>query len=385
MIDNSEISNALLPIGFRDLLPPHAESEDSIVQWMIDAFSDYGYERVSPPLLEFEQSLLSHAGSGIAEQTFRVMDPETHYMMGLRPDITPQIARIAATRLVNSPRPLRLSYAGPCVLVSGAKHNAARQILQAGIEIIGIDSPQADAEIIIVTAEAMSVEDLLPPISIDLMMPQLANSIIQGEDFDEQQTKLLMRALDRKDVAAVQQYGGNLASVLITMLQAAGPADRAIEMLKGLDLPSDSQQLLDRLFTVVQAVKVHNPELQLTIDPVEFRGWNYHTGLCFSVYMNGISGEVGRGGRYLSNNGEPACGLTLRPDLLLPLINDDDCFQRERVFVPFGYTIEEVRRLRQDGYILIMGLTADEDVLTEARRLNCHYILQDNALQPVSV
>lgn len=383
MIDDSEMSNALLPIGFCDLLPSDAEAEAGLVQLIMSAFDDYGYERVSPPLLEFEQSLLSNAGSGIAEQTFRVMDPETHYMMGLRPDITPQIARIAATRLINAPRPLRLSYAGPCVLVSGAKHNAARQILQAGLELIGVDSPQADAEIITITAAALAVEDVLPSISIDLMMPQLASTIIQTEFFDERQIKALMRALDRKDVAAVQQYGGNLSGILTTMLQAAGPADRAIKMLKELDLPFEAQEIFDRLLIVVETVKAHNPELQLTIDPVEFRGWNYHTGLCFSVYINGVSGEVGRGGRYLSDNGEPACGLTLRPDLLLPLINSEE-FTRERVFVPFGHTIQELSGLRQDGYVLIMGLTSDEDAQAEARRLNCNYILQDKELQAVA-
>ncbi|CAI3934077.1 ATP phosphoribosyltransferase regulatory subunit HisZ (HisZ) (PDB:3OD1) (PUBMED:9767141) [Commensalibacter papalotli (ex Botero et al. 2024)] len=383
MIEDLEMSNALLPIGFCDLLPSDAEAEASLVQWIMSAFNDYGYERVSPPLLEFEQSLLANAGSGIAEQTFRVMDPETHYMMGLRPDITPQIARIAATRLINSPRPLRLSYAGPCILVSGAKHSAARQILQAGIELIGVDSPQADAEIITIIAAALAMEDVLPSISIDLMMPQLANTIIQTESFDEQQTKILMRALDRKDVAAVQKYGGALSGILTTMLQAAGPADRAINMLKGLDLPQEAQQIFDRLLTVVEAVQAHNPDLQLTIDPVEFRGWNYHTGLCFSVYINGVSGEVGRGGRYLSDNGEPACGLTLRPDLLLPLINFDEHI-RERVFVPFGHTIQELTSLRQDGYILIMGLTADEDAQAEACRLNCNYILQGKELQAVA-
>lgn len=384
MIEDTEMSNALLPIGFCDLLPSDAEAEASLVQWIMSAFNDYGYERVSPPLLEFEQSLLANAGSGIAEQTFRVMDPETHYMMGLRPDITPQIARIAATRLINSPRPLRLSYAGACVLVSGAKHSAARQVLQAGIELIGVDSPQADAEIITITAEALAMKDVLPTISIDLMMPQLASTIIETEYFDEQQTKALMRALDRKDVAAVQKYAGSLSSILTTMLQAAGPADRAIEMLKGLDLPPEARQIFNRLLTVVEAVKAHSPDLQLTIDPVEFRGWNYHTGLCFSVYIHGVSGEVGRGGRYLSDNGEPACGLTLRPDLLWPLINFNEHI-RERVFVPYGHTIQELSGLRQDGYILIMGLTPDEDAMAEARRLNCNYILQGKELQAIAV
>ncbi|MDI2091524.1 ATP phosphoribosyltransferase regulatory subunit [Commensalibacter oyaizuii] len=382
MIDDTEMSNALLPVGFCDILPIDAEKEAFALHQIMEAFASYGYERVSPPLLEFEQSLLAHSGAGVAEQTFRLMDPETHYMMGLRSDITPQIARIAATRLINSPRPLRLCYAGPCVWVSGAKHHAARQILQAGIELIGVDSPQVDAEIIAITAEALGSAGICS-VSFDLMMPQLAQAIIQTESFDYVQTKRLMRALDRKDVAAVQQYGGSSAGVLTTMLQAAGPADRAVEMLKGLDLSLDVQPILERLLTAVEAVKRQSPNVQLTIDPVEFRGWDYHTGLCVSVYVHGISGEVGRGGRYLSNNGEPACGLTLRPDILLQLVDYDES-RVQRVFVPFGLTMNQVRFLRQEGYVIVMGLCADDDHIREARRLNCSYVYQDGHLHSVS-
>lgn len=380
MIDDSEMSNALLPIGFCDLLPSDAEVEAHGLQRMMDVFMSYGYERVSPPLLEFEQSLLLHAGDGIAEQTFRLMDPETHYMMGLRPDITPQIARIAATRLINSPRPLRLSYAGPCVWVSGAKNHAARQILQAGIELIGVDSPQADAEVIVITAQALQALGM-ESVSFDLMMPQIAHAIIEPEHFEESQFKALVRALDRKDVSAVHQHGGRLASILTTMLQAAGPADRAVEILKELDLPTLAQQMLERLFVSIQAVHKQNPDLQLTIDPVEFRGWGYHTGLCVAVYVDGISGEVGRGGRYLSNDQEPACGLTLRPDILLQQV--DLSVSRSRVFVPFGNHLKQIQSLRAQGYITLMGLEVVQDDEAEARRLKCSFVFKNGQLCPL--
>lgn len=271
MIDELEASNALLPVGFCDTLPFDAEAEAHGLQGIMDVFSLHGYERISPPLLEFEQSLLAHAGAKIAEQTFRVMDPETHYMMGLRPDITPQIARIAATRLINAPRPLRLSYAGPCVWVSGARHSAARQILQAGIELIGVDRPQADAEIILVTAQALQGLGIRA-FTFDLMMPQLVQSLLRPASLNTSQLNVLMRALDRKDVTAVRHYGGELAELLIAMLQAAGPADRAVRILQTLNLPAEARQLLERLLETVKQVQEQNPEIQLTIDPVEFRG-----------------------------------------------------------------------------------------------------------------
>src|ERR1700712_1942835 len=156
MTDDPPPNPALLPTGLRDLLPPDAETEAVSVEALMAVFASHGYQRVKPPLLEFEDSLLSGPGAAIAAQTFRLMDPATHRMMGLRPDMTPQVARIAATRLTNAPRPLRLSYAGACVQAQGGSLLPDREIAQAGIELIGPDSPAADAEIIVLGAQALT-------------------------------------------------------------------------------------------------------------------------------------------------------------------------------------------------------------------------------------
>src|SRR5271170_1381892 len=143
MTDDLPLNPALLPAGLRDLLPPDAETEAASVEALMAAFAAHGYQRVKPPLLEFEDSLLAGTGAATAEQTFRLMDPDTRRMMGLRADITPQIARIATTRLIGAPRPLRLSYAGQCLRVHGSQLAPDRQVAQAGIELIGHDSPDA--------------------------------------------------------------------------------------------------------------------------------------------------------------------------------------------------------------------------------------------------
>src|ERR1700758_4252927 len=147
---------ALLPAGLRDLLPPEAETEASAVEALMTVFAAHGYQRVKPPLLEFEDSLLTGSGVAVAEQTFRLMDPESQRMMGLRADTTPQVARIATTRLAHAPRPLRLSYAGHCLRVRGTQLAPDRQVGQAGIELIGCDSPAADAEVVLVGWEALA-------------------------------------------------------------------------------------------------------------------------------------------------------------------------------------------------------------------------------------
>src|SRR5207237_10870595 len=108
---------ALLPTGIHDLLPPEAEAEAGIVSWLMATLAAHGYERVKPPLVEFEETLFAGAGAAMATATFRIMDPASHRMIGVRADMTPQVARIAGTRLDAAPRPLRLSYAGPVLRV----------------------------------------------------------------------------------------------------------------------------------------------------------------------------------------------------------------------------------------------------------------------------
>ena len=166
---------ALLPAGLVDLLPPAAEREAALVEALMAVFAGHGYERVKPPLLEFEDSLLGGNGAAVAEQTFRLMDPVSQRMMGLRADTTPQIARIAATRLGLQARPLRLSYAGQVLRVRGTELAPGRQVAQAGIELIGGASPEADAEVALVAVAALAAVGVTG-LSLDVTLPSSRSS-----------------------------------------------------------------------------------------------------------------------------------------------------------------------------------------------------------------
>jgi len=154
----SEVQHpALLPAGMHDLLPPEAEIEAGVVAQLMATLAAHGYERVKPPLVEFEETLFSGAGAAMANSTFRMMDPVSHRMIGVRADVTPQIARIAATRLGGAPRPLRLSYAGQVLRVRGSEIRPERQIGQVGGELIGAAGPAADVEAIAVAGAAAPI------------------------------------------------------------------------------------------------------------------------------------------------------------------------------------------------------------------------------------
>jgi ATP phosphoribosyltransferase regulatory subunit len=379
MTEDPPPNPALLPAGLRDLLPPEAEAEAALVEGLMAAFAAHGYRRVKPPLLEFEDGLLTGTGAATADVTFRLMDPQSHRMMGLRADITPQIARIATTRLAAAPRPLRVAYAGQCLRVRGTQLAPERQVAQAGIELIGADSPAADAEMVLVGAEALARVGLTR-LSFDLTLPPFVAALLDDAGIIGPARQVLARALDRKDAAAVALHGGPLAATLTDLLRAAGAAEGALAALAEARLPPAAAVLAERLADTVATIRARAPALKLTVDPVEFRGFRYHTGICLTVYAPGRREELGHGGRYLcGEGGEPATGLTLYPDALLPVAPPPEA--GSRVFVPYG---ADGAALRAEGFATVAGLEPAEDARAEALRLGCSHVLLPHGLEALA-
>ena len=378
MTDDPPPNPALLPAGLRDLLPPDAATEAAAVEALMEVFAAHGYDRIRPPLLEFEDSLLAGSGAAVADQTFRLMDPDSHRMMGLRADMTPQVARIAATRLAGVPRPLRLCYAGQCLRVRSTQIAPDRQIAQAGIELIGADSAAADAEMVLVGAEALAAVGL-QRFSFDLTLPPLVPLLLDAAGLAAAERRRLVHALDRKDAAAVAAHGGSLAETLTDLLHAAGPVERALAALASARLSGAAAALAERLAAVVGVLRARAPALRLTIDPIEFRGFRYHTGVCFTVFAPGRHEELGSGGRYEGSDGEPATGLTLYPDAILRAAPERAA--RARVYLPPG---ADGAALRAQGYATVAGLDANVAAVAAARRLRCGLALIDGQLVTIA-
>jgi ATP phosphoribosyltransferase regulatory subunit len=369
---------ALLPAGLRDILPPEAELEARSVETIMDCFASHGYQRVKPPLLEFEESLFSASGAATAEQTFRLMDPDSQRMMGLRADTTPQIARLAATRLAAAPRPLRLAYAGQCLRVRGSHLQPERQISQAGIEIIGHDTAEADAEIILTAAEALAAIGLTN-ISVDLTVPRLILHLLEAVPSPARVP--LARALDRKDAASIAELGSPIGELLLQLLEASGPAERAIPAILKINLPDSSKSQAIRMAETVAAIRRHQPNLPLTTDPIEFRGYQYHTGICMTLFAPGRQAELGRGGRYICGEGEPATGITLYPDTIIRAAPARAL--RPRIYLPFGTAPEQAALCRAQNFATVAGLSTEVIPLQEAERLECSHVYIDGAITPV--
>lgn len=371
-------SPALLPSGLTDLLPPEAAREAALVEAMHAVFAAHGYERVKPPLLEFEDSLLAGSGAAMADQTFRVMDPDSHRMLGLRADTTPQVARIAATRLGAVPRPLRLSYSGQVLRVRGTQLAPQRQIPQVGIELIGTDCAEADAEVALVAVEALAAIGIAAP-SLDITLPTMAPTLLDAAGVEGDLRRKLARALDRKDAAAVRELSaiaGPPANGLTALLTAAGPADGALAALAAADLPPAARAIADNAAAIVAAIRTRAPGLRITLDPVEFRGLQYHVGVAFTLYGPGTTGELARGGRYLSGE-EAATGMTLYPDVVARAAAPSP--QPARVFIPRGADAAAAADLRNQGFITVAALSDTDTPHT----LRCSHILRGQAAAPI--
>ena len=375
------LHHALLPAGLPDVLPPEAVHEAVLVGRLMKSFAGHGYQRVKPPLLEFEESLLSGFGAALAEQTFRLMDPQSRHMMAIRADMTPQVARIATTRLAHMARPLRLSYAGQVLRVKGSQLRAERQFGQVGCELIGSLAPEADAEVILLAARALT-EVGVKNLSVDLCVPTLVPALCRAWGLSESDTHRLREALDRKDAAEVAAVGGEAARVLGRLMAAAGAAERAVAVLADLELPADAGRDRERLAAVVRLVREAEPGLMLTVDLVEYRGFEYQSGVSFTLFSRGVRGELGGGGRYRAGKaGEPGTGFTLYSDTVIRAVPAPEL--PRRVFVPYGTERAAAEALRAEGWVTVAGLAAVADAEEEARRLACCHVMVDGQPRPV--
>lgn len=381
--------SSLLPAGITDELPPQASVEVAAIEQVMRILEAYGYERVKPPLVEFEGSLVTGLGKAVIDQTFRLMDPVSQKMMGLRADITPQIARIAATRLTGAPRPLRLSYAGQVVRVKGSQLRPERQFTQVGAELIGVTSATADAETICLAASSLKTLGI-ENISIDLGMPSLISSVCGAFIRDKPQFSELRQALNRKDAAAIQdmseELGKETAQVLVALTMVAGDIESSLSKLMAIELNDDAAMHRDTLADVIDTVLNRDPDISLTIDPVENRGFEYHTGVTYTLFACGIRGELGRGGRYQAlvegSVTEPSTGFSLFMDTVLRSLKKGE--QKPRLFMPFDLPVINATQHRINGWIVIESLEPVADNVTEARRLNCSHIASNHGIKDLN-
>ncbi len=370
-------ATSLLPSGFFDLLPPDARQQRILFQQVLDCFAGFGYQEVSPPFMEFEASLLAGKSAALSAKTFRLMDPISHEMMGIRSDMTMQVARIASARLGDQPKPLRLCYAGTCLRVAGEGLRRERQFMQAGAELIGSDSLDADIEVLRMAISA--IEPLgLGELTIDLHLPELSTCLLQ--ELPEPLRKQCAEAIYQKDRSSLGHIGDPLVSSLVELLEIT---DKDLSRALSLNIPQSAKDLITQWFKRISAIKSAGIDARLTLDPLEQRGFEYYTGIAFSIFASRVESEVGRGGRYLMNDGTPAIGFTIYLNPLRHAMQPPA--QERKCYMPYGTVPETSTKLRKEGWITVHALLPDENPAEAAIQQGCTHWLNGSEISALKM
>jgi len=307
----------------RDLLPADAESQGRLLARLLGTFDLFGYQRVSLPVFEYAEVLERGLGSIEPANLLRFVEPETGEVVALRPDVTPQVARLVSTRLAAHPVPIRLCYRGSVVRRQRERARHDQQILQAGIELVGAAGLSADLEVIQATTTALRQAGL-SAFTVDLGHGAIAQSLLGGLP---PRLKLeLLEALSLKDAADLgrrAQRGGVAESTreaLLALLSLHGGLeifDAARESLTG----TPAWPHVVELEQLARAIDRAGLAPQLVVDIGETRTAAYYTGAMFQVLAEGPGQAVASGGRYdtlFERFGQPRCaaGAAIQVDHL---------------------------------------------------------------------
>ncbi|MEO7095147.1 MAG: ATP phosphoribosyltransferase regulatory subunit [Polyangiales bacterium] len=292
-----------LPAGVRDFLPRAAARRRSLAARVMEVFEGWGYARIITPMFECADVLERGLGHDARAAAIRFVEPGSGEVVALRPDITPQVARVVATRLADVEGPIRLCYEGAVTRLAGSFDGGGqREILQAGIELIEAGEPAGDAEVLAVAAAALAATKL-PETRLDVGHVAPARFVL-GAAPDDAARDRIAAALSRKDRAglriAARALGPSIAPLAEALVGLWGPAESTLAKALALPWPADVAAALARLGAVLAAFGelADQPAPAVTIDLGDLRGFDYYTGVRFAGYASGAPEAVLRGGRY---------------------------------------------------------------------------------------
>ncbi len=362
--------NWLLPENIADVLPSEARKIEDLRRKMLDTFRLYGYELVMPPLLEYVESLLAGAGQDTELRTFKVVDQISGRLLGLRADMTTQVARIDA-HLLNRESVTRLCYAGSVLHTRPSGLHATREPLQIGAEIYGHAGLEADAEIQELALASVALAGFTD-VRLDLCHVGILRAIL-GDDAaarrDEAQLTCLLRAKDAPGLDELtQDYLPGTRKALLALPHLYGDVDvlaRAKEELP--PLPGITRALAELAALAAGAIG----RAEVAIDLADLRGYQYESGAMFALFVPGLPNAVARGGRYdhvgeAFGRARPATGFSLDLRELARLLPTAE--RKHSIRAPWGNAPElreKIVDLRNSGEVVIQSMPGHDNVQDE--------------------
>jgi len=382
MIDNK---HWLLPEGIAEVLPPQAWLLEGLRRNLLDLYRSWGYQLVFPPFIEYLDSLMSGSGSDLDLQTFKVTDQITGRTLGIRADITPQVARIDAHQLCRD-EPTRLCYLGTVLTSTGGGLEGSRSPLQIGAELYGHAGIEADLEVICLMLESLRLAGM-DDLFLDLGHVGIFRGLARQAGLDQEQELALFDALQRKAVPEIQSLVSGFAVSAkegemlnaLAWLSGDGAVAQARQVLAAAG--HEVQRELEQLARLADLLAARHPELPVHFDLAELRGYHYHTGMVFAAYLPGRGQEVARGGRYDDvgarfGRARPACGFSADLNQLLQLSRHQMDNGGDRIFAPADDDPgleRRIRELRSQGMQVVKQLPGQTG---DARAMDCRQVLE---------
>lgn len=313
----------LLPRGVKDFLPAKAAKISFLTETALELFRRWGFRPVVPPTLEYLDVLERGMGEGLREKTFRFDDRQDGKLIAFSPDMTPQVARIVATRMHEMPLPLRLCYSGRVLRHAEQQSGKDREIFQAGVELIGLESPEADAEMI-----AMAIESLkafgATTFTIDIGQVEFFRGVMAQLDLPDADLRALQALIARKEMTGLTRLLDTLAlpaavRAEVLVLPRLFGGREVLEKAAATVHNERSCQALTNLRQVLAVLETYGLEEHVTFDLGELRGLDYHSGITFQGFLPGLGRAVCQGGRYdhlTARYGYPAAATGFAFDLL---------------------------------------------------------------------
>ena len=369
--------NWLLPENIADILPATARQLESAKSGMLEMFRTYGYELVCPPMIEYVESLVSQEDKALDLKTFKLDDQLSGRQLGLRADITPQVARIDAHLLGARTGVTRLCYAGSVVHTRPDSLMGSREPLQIGAELYGYRGIEADLEILDLMLKTLSLVGT-ESLTLDLGHLGIYRALVTAAGLESSLVAEVFVALQAKDTAAVSELLIDVQepyrSALSELATLYGP-DALLRARKTLPALPEISAALDELDLIAVHLK---DRIRICFDLTELRGTHYHTGLLFAVYAEGWAGELARGGRY-DNVGKkfgrsrPATGFSLDLRDLLRILPQKSPVKGIRVAATDrDAAASHIDELRFSGEVVVVDLLNESaDALNCDRQLVC--------------
>lgn len=361
----------LLPDGIEEVLPPMAGRVESLRRNLLDLYRGWGYDLVIPPFVEFLESLLTGVGRDLDLKTFKVTDQLTGRLMGVRADMTPQVARIDAHSLKHQ-GPTRLCYSGSVLHTRAANMLASRSPIQMGAELYGCNSLAADVEIISLMLETIKSAGL-DKVCLDIGNVAIYRHLVAAAGLEGAQESALFTLLQRKDKPELSRFLDNEVADTVAAENLNRLADlhgdksvlaQAANVLA--NAPAEVQQEIQLLGELATALEQSCPDVTLYFDLSELRGYQYHTGVVFAAYAPGHGQAIAKGGRYdnigqVFGRARPATGFSTDLKALIE-VAAAEAEPPEVILAPEGYDralLELIRSLRESGNVVVRALAAD--------------------------